>query len=140
LTSNTDRTDTRVYVDTSYVLVLWLPAADAMSIRWKAWANSQELRDALNIALNGLSEHHSHRLLMDLRLGRAFVSEDQEWVAKTWIPALWRAGLTRTAMVLPQSAVLLSGLETMFKMVPPNPATERRFFATPEEAEVWLRK
>ena len=104
-------TGDRVYCDEPYVSVRWESVNRWVVAEWKGWANSAEFKAAHATAPEAIRENRATKWLVDSRDQRVVVEEDQRWLAQTWIPSIVRAGIRRTAIVLPRSAITRLNIE-----------------------------
>jgi hypothetical protein len=126
-----------IYCDEKYVTIWWNPDIQSVHVEWRAWANTDEIRAALEKGLKALRDHHATRWLADC-LRRRVVQEDaQEWLDQSWLPQARALGLRRMAVVLPVSEVSKGTVEDLVAKYSAT-EVETRKFATVEEARSWL--
>lgn len=118
---------------------VWASPAGFLRIVWgsqpRTLAESQAL---LQHVLHALQQRRWSRVLINQSQMLPFTSEEQQWIATTWLPAAVQAGGYRHGAVVVSPAVLVR-LATAFVTtnVQGLPLTYRSF-DTEEEAERWL--
>jgi hypothetical protein len=127
----------KVYLETPYVLVRWDGDGRWVYVKWKAWANSSEYREAQEAVLLALRENHGSRNLIDSRDSRVVSDDDQTWLVKDWMPRAVTAGRRWTAIVLPTSPLGRTIAENIDKY-PRSKLTTVAHFETVEDAAAWL--
>jgi len=117
--------------------VLWDPAIQAVSTEWHGWADRAEFVAVLEASLRALKKHHASKGLVDSRRQRALPWPDQDWVSRQWFPKAIAAGLSRLALVVPESELVMKGIEEVVSTVQ-GTSFEIAYFATCAEASKWL--
>jgi hypothetical protein len=117
--------------------VFWDPAIQAVSTEWHGWADRAEFVAVLEASLRALKKHHASRGLVDSRRQRALPWPDQDWVSRQWFPRAIAAGLQRLALVVPESELVMKGIEEVVSTVQ-GTSLEVAYFATRAEASSWL--
>jgi hypothetical protein len=117
--------------------VLWDPAIQAVSTEWHGWADRAEFVAVLEASLRALKKHHGSKGLVDSRRQRALPWPDQDWVSRQWFPRAISAGLQRLALVVPESELVMKGIEEVVSTVQ-GTSLEVAYFATRAEASSWL--
>jgi hypothetical protein len=118
-------------------VVTWDEKHQTVRVEWDGWANSVEFRMLLDAEIRALQEHAGTRLLIDCRRQRPLLPADLERADREWLPRAVASGLTRFAIVLPESdlaAMDLRNREANFQ----KSALQVQYFASPEEAAAWL--
>jgi len=116
--------------------VLWDPTIQAVTTEWHGWADRAEFIAVLEAGLTALKTHHSSRGLVDSRRQRALPWPDQDWVSQQWFPKAFAAGLTRLALVIPESALAMMSIEDVVSRV--RGTLDVVYFGTVAEAREWL--
>jgi hypothetical protein len=129
----------KTYSDEAYVSVRWEKAGQWVVAEWKSWASSIEFRAACEKVLLAVEENHSSKWLIDSRNMRVVVERDQRWLIEDWAPRMDRAGIRRTAIVVPRSGLASLNIENVGEAHPLD-SEHRQAFATLEEAKLWLSK
>jgi hypothetical protein len=117
--------------------VLWDPAIQAVSTEWHGWADRAEFVAVLEAGLLALKKHHASRGLVDSRRQRDLPWPDQDWVSRQWFPRALAAGLTRLALVVPESELVMMRIEEVVSSVR-GTSLDVAYFATCAEANEWL--
>lgn len=112
------------------IYVKWLPTTDRMPHE----VYRQHLKQAVDLVV----EYKAYRLLVDSRLFFFVINpEIQAWADKTLAPIMVKAGLRRSAIVLPHSIFAEMSVRQMVQE--PNSLNfEIDYFTTPEDALQWL--
>ena len=105
-------------------------------MEWQGWAKPAEFRAANDALVQAIRDHRGSRVLGDSRLIKVIQKSDQEWVNTDWFPRILAAGLTRTALVIPQSGLAKMNIDDMVSRVADR--LDVAYFATLAEARVWL--
>ena len=119
--------------------VRWDEAGQLVLVEWEGWANSSEFAALLDGEIEALREHRCSRLLADCRRQKVLNPADQERANQEWVPRALAVGLKRFAVVVPASVLAELNLKASLDKVPAN-ELEVAYFATPEEARVWLSR
>ena len=127
----------KVYLDTPYILVRWDGDGPWVYVKWKAWANSAEYREAQEIILVALRENRASRNLIDSTDRKVFTEDDQRWLVENWMPRATAAGRRWTAIVLPKSPLGRTIAENIDKL-PQSKRINVRLFETVDDAAAWL--
>jgi hypothetical protein len=117
-------------------VVRWDSPSQAAHMEWQGWAKPAEFRAANDALVQAIKDHRGSRVLGDSRLIKVIQKSDQEWVNTDWFPRILAAGLTRMALVIPQSGLAKMNIDDMV-----SPVADRldvAYFATLAEARVWL--
>lgn len=127
----------RGYCDEPYVSRRWDSLNQWVVAEWKGWAKSAEFRAAHITALVAIRENQATKWLVDSLDQKAVVEADQRWLTETWIPSIVRAGIRRTAIVVPKSAITRSNVESVNRAAKGD-LEDAPFFATLDQAKGWL--
>jgi hypothetical protein len=131
-------TDREVYFSTPGVAsVRWDQAARLVFVEWEGWADSKEFMELLDAEVQALRDHRGSRVLADCRQQKVINPADQERAARDWLPLALAAGLKRFAVVLPRSGLAEMNIRDQMGKIPAD-LLQVAFFATVEEAKVWL--
>jgi hypothetical protein len=117
--------------------VRWDAAGQLVLVEWQGWANETEFSQLLEAEISALRKHRGTRMLADCRRQKGLSAADQDLANENWLPRALAAGLKRFAVVVPLSGLAQANLKERLGKVRPG-ALEIAYFATPEEARVWL--
>lgn len=117
--------------------VKWDEKISTVVTEWEGWANPTEFALLLDAEIHALSDHHASRQLADCRHQKGLKLTDQEKAAHEWLPRALTLGLKKFAVVRPTSGLAAANLEERLAKAPPS-GVEVRYFATVEEARLWL--
>ena len=117
-------------------VVRWDSSSQAAHMEWQGWAKPAEFRAANDALVQAIRDHRGSRVLGDSRLIKVIQKSDQEWVNTDWFPRILAAGLTRMALVIPQSGLAKMNIDDMVSRVADR--LDVAYFATLAEARVWL--
>jgi hypothetical protein len=126
----------QVYLDTPRVRLHWDSEARWVYIGYGEWPTPEEVKTGIDACLDALREHRATRCLSDSRKRRVMKPEAQQTLIDDWLPRAAALGLKRLAIVLPESQVALSTVESLLPAYRTHLETES--FATIEEAAAWL--
>jgi hypothetical protein len=128
-----------VYVNLPGVVVVkWDAASQAGHIEWQGWAAPEEFRAANDALVQAITDHGATRVLGDSGRIKVIQKSDQDWVNGDWFPRILAAGLTRLAMVLPDSGLAKMNIDDMVSRV--SGRLDVAYFATLGEAREWLAR
>ena len=119
-------------------VVRWDAQSEAAHIEWQGWARPAEFKAANNGLVDAIKDHRGSRLLGDSRQIKVIQQSDQDWVNEDWFPRILAAGLTRMAMVLPNSSLAKMNIDDMVSRVADR--LDVAYFATLDEARDWLAR
>ena len=129
----------RVYFNLPGVaIVKWDPASQAAHMEWQGWASPTEFKAANDALVQAITEHHSTKVLGDSRQIKVIQKTDQEWVNRDWFPRILAAGLTRMALVVPQSGLAKMNIDDLVSRVADR--LDVAYFATLDDARKWLAR
>jgi hypothetical protein len=129
----------RIYFDLPGVaIVKWDAASQAAHVEWQGWASPTEFRAASDAVVQAITEHHSTKVLGDSRQMKVIQKGDQEWINHVWAPHILAAGLTRMALVLPESGLAKMNIDDMASRVADR--LDMAYFATLDDARRWLAR
>ena len=127
----------RVYFNLPGVAVVkWNAASQAAHMEWQGWASPTEFKAANDALVQAITEHQSTKVLGDSRQIKVIQKTDQEWVNHDWFPRILAAGLTRMALVLPNSGLAKMNIDDMVSSVADR--LDVAYFATLDDARKWL--
>jgi len=119
-------------------IVKWDPAAQAAHMEWQGWASPTEFRAANDALVQAITEHRGTKVLGDSRQIKVIQKGDQEWINGDWFPRILAAGLTRMALVLPESGLAKMNIDDMVSRVADR--LDVAYFATLDNARKWLAR
>jgi len=117
-------------------VVRWDAQSEGAHIEWQGWARPAEFRAANDALVQAITDHQATRVLGDSRRIKVIQKSDQDWVNGDWFPRILAAGLTRMAMVLPESGLAKMNIDEMVSRVADR--LDVAYFATLGEAREWL--
>ena len=117
--------------------VRWDEDGQLVLVEWQGWANPSEFADLLEAEIVALRKHRGSLMLADCRRQKGLRAADQVRASEVWLPRALAAGLKRMAVVLPTSGLAAANLKERLAKAR-LAALEVAYFATPEEARVWL--
>lgn len=126
----------QVYLDTPRVRLHWDSEARWIYIGYGEWPTPEEVNTGIEACLDALREHHATRCLSNSRKRRAMKPKAQQALIEDWLPRAAALGLKRLAIVIPESQVALSTVESLLPAYRAH--LEAESFATVEEAAAWL--
>ncbi len=129
--------------DVPQAVVDWDESLKAVTLRWKGFAYGEALQTILLKVVEILAEKKSSIFLSDARSMRILNQDDQDWIAKVWLPKAMAAGLKWEAVVMPGSQFARNSVDqTVSKarvVKPQNLPFNIDYFETVEEAKDWLK-
>jgi hypothetical protein len=127
------------YNQPGVAVVTWDRAIGAACVDWHGWANPTEFAAANDAVIAALKRHRGTKSLGDCRNMKVIQKSDQDWINGVWFPKAIAAGLTRMAIVLAKSGLAQMIVEDLVSRVP-GTTLDVGYFATPEEAVMWLAR
>ncbi|HTW94299.1 MAG TPA: hypothetical protein VMD30_05880 [Tepidisphaeraceae bacterium] len=110
----------------------------AVSVVWKRYATSIQLRFIHEHILELLQRHGATKMLSDDTALESIHTEDQRWIIKEWLPRALTAGLRATASKAPNSYFARLSVANIQAEAPKSLTI--RTFPTLPEARQWLQK
>lgn len=131
--------DGRVYFNLPGVaIVKWDAASQAAHMEWQGWASPTEFKAANDALVQAITEDRSTKVLGDSRQIKVIQKTDQQWVNRDWFPRILAAGLTRMALILPESGLAKMNVDDMLSRVADR--LDMAYFATLDDARKWLAR
>jgi hypothetical protein len=118
------------------VRVGWDHERATVHVEWEGWADSAEFAAMLDAGIAALKKNRGSRWLADCRRQRVLKPEDTERAEREWLPKAVAAGLTRFAVVLPESG--LAAMDIMAREEALNARLRVGYFVSVDEAWEWL--
>jgi len=109
-----------------------------VTVVWKQYATSTQLRFIHENVLYLLQKHRLSRILGDDTALPTIHSEDQRWIVEDWMPRAKAAGFRAGANKSPTSYFGKLAVETVQSVAPSD--LQFRSFADMDEARQWLRE
>lgn len=126
------------FYDKRWITIRFDESVQAVWVEWKAYAEGDEYRSALDAMIDLLRQTKSSRLLIDARLLGPVSQADQQWTHQSWHPRSLAAGLRWSALVSPRTSVArLSVKQMVIKLHHEEIVTQN--FDDLELARAWLR-
>ena len=120
-----------------FITIHWDEDIRAVVMEWTKYAISVRFRRALNEGLDLLVEKGAHRWLADLRCLGPVGPKDQEWSNNDWFPRGLAGGITRMALVVPDSTLSRLSVDAIMQQVKYTQLATQ-YFDSVEEARCWL--
>jgi len=108
-----------------------------LSVKWKRYATSDQLRFVLENIIHLLKQHRLSRILGDDAAIPVIHASDQEWIVKNWFPRAIAAGLKVSATRVPDEYFGQLTTSSVQSKVPAPVVI--RSFSELTEAREWLR-
>jgi len=135
-----DPAEANVYFEKPGVVsVTWDEDGQFVLVEWKGWADPTEFAALLEAEIVALRKHKGSLMLADCRRQKGLRATDQARANEVWLPRALAAGLKRLAVVLPSSGLAAANLKERLARASAT-ELEVAYFATPEEARVWLSR
>jgi hypothetical protein len=129
--------------DTPQAVVDWDESLKAVTLRWKGFAYGEALQIILLKILEVIEEKKCSLFFTDARAMRILNQDDQDWIAKVWLPKVMQAGLKWEAVVMPGSQFARSSVDQTVSKArnakPQDIPFNIEYFETIEEAKDWLK-
>jgi hypothetical protein len=101
------------FFDRRWITIRFDESVHAIWVEWKAYAEGEDYRSALDAMLELLQQKKSSRMLADCRLLGPITQADQLWTNQNWQPRSATAGLRWVAIVSPRAAVARLSIKQM---------------------------
>lgn len=118
--------------------VTWDGDRATVLVEWEGWADSHEFAALLEAGVVALKENRACRWLADCRLQRVLKPTDTERAEREWLPRAVSAGLTRFAVVLPDSG--LAAMDIKDREAVLSARLDVGYFGSVEDARAWLAR
>ncbi len=115
---------------------MWDNERATVHVEWEGWADSAEFSALLDAGIVALKQHRGSRWLADCRRQRVLKPEDTERADREWLPKAVAAGLTRFAVVLPESG--LAAMDIKDREAALSARLRVGYFRSVGEAQEWL--
>lgn len=130
----------KIIFDKHYLTIFADEEEKEIHLRWKAFANSDELRESLNFALEYVKVHHIKRWLGNLRNMSVIKEADRSWINNEWFPQLANTGLNKMAIIISLDYFNQSAVNRIMDKAEPIIPFETEYFNDMEKAREWLNK
>ena len=127
-----------IFYDESWMSVPWDGSCQAVWNEWKAYAEGDQYREALEAVIVCLRKNNASRLLSDARKIGPIRQEDQRWTREDWRVRAIGAGLRWIAVVTPKSSVARLSVRGIGNKITDNDAFSSHFDNL-ELARAWIR-
>ncbi|AUX45182.1 hypothetical protein SOCE26_066630 [Sorangium cellulosum] len=94
-----------IHFDERWVTISWDADIQAVLAEWKGFADTRELRAALEATLDLVRKKKATRCLADCRHAGPTTQDDQRWALENWLPRTAALGVRHVAYVMPRSAI-----------------------------------
>jgi hypothetical protein len=129
----------KIHLDNPYVLLGWDDELRAVVFKWKKFATSEAYREAMNLTITLLEQNSGNLIMCDSTHQGVISLEDQRWTTEEWNPHAIRAGLKKTAILMPEKVVTQMAIDKMKKQVEMrHNADEAAYFYDEAQARAWL--
>jgi hypothetical protein len=133
----TYRFETTIISDMPFLTIHWDRAAEVVTLEWREFVKGAAYRDSLDKALETAIENEGHRWLADTRNMQVVDQADQRWINEDWYPRAVAGGITRMALVMPESTLAKMAMDNMANMTE-HTGMETNYFDSVYDARAWL--
>lgn len=133
----TRRSMQRLYSSDNLALS-WEPTERYLKVVRTGFSKGAQFHAELEKILEQLAAHNGSCQLNDFRKMKPVAPEDQAFINQDWLPRLVRAGLRRSAVLAPESAIAQMSLTAVVARVA-DVDLSTKFFGDEREAVAWLR-
>lgn len=124
----------------SHTLTLsWEPTEHYLKVIRTGFHQGAAFHRELEKILEELAAHGGYRQLNDFRKMKPVAPEDQDFINRDWLPRLVRAGLRRSAVLAPESAIAQMSLTAVVARVA-DANLSTNYFGDEQAAVDWLRR
>jgi hypothetical protein len=124
-----DRNYLTIYHDSDHKLVY---------LKWKAFANSEQYREAMLFTLETIREHHIELMLGDLKQMESISPADETWTSQVYTPQLVSTHLRKVGLVSSLDYFNNMAIKRVANATVNIGNYETRFFVDASEAREWL--
>ncbi|AIQ11939.1 STAS/SEC14 domain-containing protein [Paenibacillus durus] len=124
-----------VYYESPQVEITWNEAQQIVELRWKAFAQGEQFRTAMDKVVELAGKMNGSKVLYDNRKMSVISQEDQAWVSQNWVKRA--SGIQYCAVIGPEKVVAKSSLNRIVGTIDEFPY-ELQFFQNREDAVNWL--
>jgi hypothetical protein len=125
-------------MDEKYVQVFYNPKFMGIEVKWKAYANDDEYKKALNFAYELIIQKNCKKWLSDMTDGKAVSNEVNNWVKSVFIPKAVAKGIKRAAFIVPKDIFRKIYADSVRSTIEQLGA-ELKYFDNRLSAETWLK-
>jgi hypothetical protein len=117
----------------------WEPTERYLKVVRVGFHKGAPFHTELEKILEELAAHGGYRQLNDFRKMKPVAPEDQDFINRDWLPRLVRAGLRRSAVLAPESAIAQMSLTAVVARVA-DVELNTNYFGDEQAAVDWLRQ
>ena len=129
---------TDILYDRDFLCISHEPEHKLIHLRWKGYASTENLRDALNFAVEAIKEHDIELWLGNLKLMEAINPVDIDWTTDIWYPKLSVTRLKKMALVTSLDYFNNTAVKRIVNTVEDVTNFETRYFVDAAPAKEWL--
>ena len=107
-------------------------------LKWKAFANSTQLREGLDAGLEIVKQEKALLWLADLKQMQSISPEDEEWIIQKWFPKIVLTGLKKMATVTSLDYFNNASVNRIMKSSKPLITFETDYFVDSSDDIKWL--
>ena len=129
---------TDILYDKEFLCIYHEPEYKLIHLRWKGYASTDNLRDALNFAFEAVKEHEVEYWLGNLKLMEAINPVDIDWVTDIWYPKISATRLKKMAIVTSLDYFNNTAVKKIVNTASDVASFETRYFVDAGPAKEWL--
>ncbi|QWU17595.1 SpoIIAA-like [Paenibacillus sophorae] len=124
-----------VYYESPQATISWNEAVQIIEVRWKAFAQGEQFRTAMDKVVELAGKMNGSKVLYDNRKMSVISQEDQAWVSQNWVKRA--SDIQYCAVVEPEKVVAKSSLNRIVGTIEEFPY-DMKFFQNMDDAVNWL--
>lgn len=127
-----------VLYDKDHLTIYANPDLKLIHLKWKRFANSDQFREGMKVALDIVKEQGIELWLANLKLMEAISPPDEEWTINYWLPLLGDSSLQKLAIVTSLDYFNNTSVKRILNTPQPVMNFETRYFVDFADAKEWL--
>lgn len=126
--------------ETNYLKIVFDEEIQGLIITWIGFTSSENFKSGVDKIVSIMAERNIAKTITDLTEHRVIGAEDQTYAANTSIEFDRTHWKVKRAIITPKDVFTRFGIKQVNAQVAKTESQERRFFATIEEAKLWLNE
>lgn len=127
-----------IFFEKDYVEIKCEGINNVVETVFKGYMTSEQFRESYDKIIECCVKNKSSRTLCDCRKYITIKPEDQKWLAEDWTPRLIQAGVTKTALILPDNLIQKQVINKTTKETVEDSAVQT--FSEYEDGLSWAKK
>jgi hypothetical protein len=127
------------FFEKPYAETSWDEVNHVVKTTFKGYMSSEQFREVYDNIIDCCNKFRADKTLCDCRNYVTIRPEDQKWLTENWAPRLQRAGVKKTALILPENAIQKQVIDKTTKTAEAV-SDSIGTFGNLEAAMAWIKK